>query len=119
MELKAGIRDDQITASSYYHDQEPWKGRLNNYRHWATALQNAVDPWIQVNLTQQFVVTGVTIQGSAAFVSAQAWITHLKVQYGESDTMLKYISQNGSHKVSFPSCCLFIYFESIRGKIQI
>ena len=104
MELKADIRDDQIKASSYYQYSEvtkPWNGRLNNYGDWSTASQNALDPWIQVNLTQKFIVTGVTVQGSGAVTSAQEWVTHLKVQYQESDNMLEYISQNGLHKVIF------------------
>ena len=110
METKAGIRDDQITASSHYQNQEPWNGRLNNYVHWATKCHNALDPWIQVNLIQQFVITGVIIQGSGQVTTTQAWVTHLKVEYGESETMLEYVSQNGSHKVRFVFVLFFVLF---------
>ena len=107
------IKNDQITASSSYNSEtyRPWKGRLNNYGHWATASPQATDPWIQFDLTQQTVVTGVIIQGSGTY--EQFWVTLLKVQYGESQTTLEYILENGSHKVRLSFCLLGFLFVCV------
>ena len=83
------IRDDQITASSFFNyfgvNYEPWKGRLNNKdaHFWSTKTKDPEDPWIQVNMLQQTVVKGIITQGGLS-VNEQ-WVTELQIQYGESE----------------------------------
>ena len=98
------ISDDQITASSFYAGQgglRPWKGRLNNDDYWATASENPPDPWIQVNLMQPTMVTGIITQGSVAY---QEWVKELRVQYGDSEDRLMYILEDSQPKVSSFIC---------------
>ena len=97
------ISNDQITASSFYSGQgglEPWKGRLNNDHYWATASENPPEPWIQVDLLQSTMVTGIITQGSAS-LDYQEWVKELRVQYGDSEDTLVYILEDGQPKVSF------------------
>ena len=103
------IKDDQITASSYYTGSgglQAWKGRLNNDDYWATASGKPKDPWIQVDLLHSTVVTGVITQGSAH--SYQEWVTDLQIQYGDSEDSLMYVLENGQPKVSISHMLLHI-----------
>ncbi|XP_038073385.1 lactadherin-like [Patiria miniata] len=58
------IRDDRITASSILSNTYPAReARLNNDNGWAASSGDA-NPWIEVDLVQSTVVTGVTTQGT-------------------------------------------------------
>ena len=95
------IRNDQITASSHYHGatggRYAWEGRLNNDDCWVTATSNPTDPWIQVELLRTTVVTGIITQGRP---NCCHWVTNLQIQYGDSESTLMYIIENGEPKVS-------------------
>ena len=96
------IEDDQITASSFFSDYagyQPWKGRLNNNGFWSTELDVPTDPWIQVDLLQQTLVTGIITQGGLSR-HYEDWVTTLQIQYGyKSEDTLMYILENGQPKV--------------------
>ena len=99
------IKDGQINASSFYTDQGglyAWKGRFNNTDYWATSDENPTDPWIQVDLLRDTLVTGIITQGSAH--SEEEWITDLQIQYGDSVETLLYILEDGKPKVSIFAC---------------
>ena len=89
-----GINDSQITALSFYAGWEAFKGRLNNDRGWASA---DINPWIQVDMMQPTVVTGIITQGGPVF---GGWINTLWIQYGDTQDMLQYISDDSEPKVS-------------------
>ena len=91
--------DDQITSSSYYRQLYAWEGRLNNNDYWATEAGQPTDPWIQVDLLRDMLVTGIITQGSA--YSHQEWVTDLQIQYGNSEDSLMFILENGQPKVGF------------------
>ena len=98
MESRA-IKNDQITASSsFYSQNNAWDARLNNVKYWAAATRHPSDPWIQVDLSCSTIVTGIITQGSAD--EYDEWITHLQIQYGDSEDSLVYILENGQEKVS-------------------
>ena len=100
------ISNEQITASSFWQSWgvfgilwlQPWKGRLDNDANWATAERNTSDPWIQVDLLQPTLVTGIMTQGSALY--KHIWVTYLQVQYGDSIDSLVYITETNQTKVS-------------------
>ena len=97
------VTDGQITASSFYSGQgvlNSWKGRLNNDDYWATEDSDPTNPWIQVDLLRDIVVTGIITQGSAHDDYSE-WVTWLQIQYGDSENSLKYILENGHSKVGF------------------
>ena len=96
------IKNDQITASSFYQwegGREPWKGRLNSDSYWRTSVYNPTDPWIQVDLLQSTVVTGITTQGSGTN-QLYGWIIDVQIQYGDSVDTLMYIIETGQPKVN-------------------
>ena len=92
-----GITDGQITSSTSFFTGkfQAEKGRLNHTSNWA-AGQRDTNPWIQVDLLHQMIVTGIITQGS---VERQAWVKYLQIQYGESEDVLEYISENCEPKV--------------------
>ena len=62
------IQDNQITASSYWHESEesthpPLKARLNHGRYWSPAY-GTIGQWIQVNLGVSRFISGMILQGS-------------------------------------------------------
>ncbi|XP_038060290.1 EGF-like repeat and discoidin I-like domain-containing protein 3 [Patiria miniata] len=70
------IQDDRITASSILGTTYPArKARLNIDNGWA-AWSNDANPWIEVDLVQSTVVTGVTTQGGYG-----VYVTAYKVSY--------------------------------------
>ena len=91
------IKDDQITASSFYGGRKPWRGRLYNGNFWAIAYSNPTDPWIQVDLLRSTVVTGIITQGAAGI---EQWVKYLQIQYGDSEDKFMYILENNQTKVS-------------------
>ena len=104
------IGNEQITASSFYDNHEAFKGRLHNDENWAIELENSTDPWIQLDLLQQTLVTGIITQGSA---NREEWVTELQIQYGDSKDMLFHILENdasGGPKVSTLKCPYYVHF---------
>ena len=97
------ITNNQITASSFYSEYFPWRGRLNNASCWVASKGYPAKPWIQVDLLHLTVVTGIITQGSEAF---NVRATSLQIQYGDSENSLVFILENGIPKVVF---CLFVY----------
>ncbi|XP_038068978.1 EGF-like repeat and discoidin I-like domain-containing protein 3 [Patiria miniata] len=70
------IQDDRITASSIRSTTYPAReARLNNDKGWAASSDDA-NPWIEVDLVQSTVVTGVTTQGGYSW-----YVTAYKVAY--------------------------------------
>ena len=76
------ILDDQITASSAANDSKSSKclcsrfARLNGNKKWRP---EASDPnkWIQIDLTNNYTVTGIVVQG------AHNWVKTCRVKYEE------------------------------------
>ncbi|XP_038060609.1 EGF-like repeat and discoidin I-like domain-containing protein 3 [Patiria miniata] len=58
------IRDNRITASSSSDCCAARYGRLNHFNKRWIALSDDANPWIEVDLVQSTVVTGVTTKGS-------------------------------------------------------
>ena len=106
--------DDQITASSYYRQKNlyAWEGRLNNNDYWATKAGQPTDPWIQVDLLRNMLVTGIITQGSTHV--QQEWVTILQIQYGDSENTLMFIMENGQPKVGFVFTFsnMFLYYTA-------
>ncbi|XP_038045398.1 lactadherin-like [Patiria miniata] len=58
------IPDNRITASSTYASYHAWEGRLNNAKAWTSTGTDA-NPWIEVELVDSTVVTGIITQGDS------------------------------------------------------
>ncbi|XP_038058774.1 lactadherin-like [Patiria miniata] len=70
------IPNDHITASSYQKDYFGFKARLNNFKQWATYVDKSTNSWIEVDLVQSTVVTGVITQGGSGW-----YVKKFKVAY--------------------------------------
>ncbi len=91
------IQNRQITASSYYDaDHRPEEARLNNVECWASGDSEGPAPWLQVDLKETYIITGIQVQGSPG---ANEWVKELQVQTGETEASLAFIQENGSPKV--------------------
>ena len=112
------IGDSQITSSSIYtttfsRTYDAWKGRLNNDMYWSTKLKQPSNPWIQVDLLQQTIITGIITQGGRSILHKD-WVTALQIQYGESEDTLENILENGRIKVK--SFMFHAHFDPIKDR---
>ena len=97
------VTNEQITASSQRRGFEPWRARLGNTRSWTPATQNPTSPWIQVDLNDKVVITGIQTQGGSFISSGQTyniWVKTLRVQYGDNDKDLYNIMDGDQVMVS-------------------
>ena len=90
------IKDHQITASSFSDNFQPWQGRLNKDTYWASA-GSPTDPWIQVTISHQTIVTGIISQGSGEDTQ---WVKYLHIEFGSSRNQSEYIMEKNNKKVS-------------------
>ncbi|KAI8481126.1 Retinoschisin [Branchiostoma belcheri] len=94
------IRDDSITASSYYKgDYRPSRGRLYGTAGegaWA-ARKNNIGEWLQVDLGGMKSITGTIIQGQD---HGDSWVTSYKLHYSADGTSsTTYTDSDGLEKV--------------------
>ncbi len=92
------IQDNQITASSYWNNNNnygPSRARLHDTNGWTSGTVS--DEWLQVDLLQTFIITGIKVQGSPV---DDEWVKKLQVQSGETEASLAFIEDGGSTKVS-------------------
>ncbi len=90
------ITDDQITASSQWGNVgtlSPRLARLNRLAQSGTggawcSNGNSANQWIQVNLGNITMVTGVMLQGRQDYGQ---WVTEYKVQYGNDGENWNYV----------------------------
>ena len=102
------IQAHQLTASSQhscYKPCDPNSARLNlatnstTYGAWI-ANEPVPNQWIQVDLGDWRLVTGVITQGRSGWPS---WITKYKVRYSNDGTRWSYVSYNGQEvRKQFP-----------------
>ncbi|XP_038060492.1 lactadherin-like [Patiria miniata] len=89
-----------MTASSQYGTIccSASEGRLNNRNKWLAASNDA-NPWIEVDLDEPTVVTGVITQGISR--SIRMWVTAYKVAYKKQHSSdYEYVTDgNGDIKV--------------------
>ncbi|XP_038061064.1 lactadherin-like [Patiria miniata] len=88
------IPDDRITASSSSGDKLAKKGRLNNNNAWQAASET--NAWIEVDLGESTVVSGVITQGAFGW-----YVKHYKVAYKKQPSSdYEYVMDgNGDNKV--------------------
>ncbi|XP_022083727.1 retinoschisin-like isoform X2 [Acanthaster planci] len=72
------IPDANISASSMYGGWPPQAARLNGDSAWSTATMNGSNQWIEVDLGERTVVSGVITQGDPG---GDWWMTKYKVSY--------------------------------------
>ena len=98
------IKNNQLTASSFYSRQlRAREGRLNNDNNWSTKTENPRNPWIQVDLLRSTIVTGIITQGST-YDGHDEWVTHLRIQFRDSENTWMYILESGQRKVRTFTC---------------
>ena len=86
--------EDQITASSYYGDDGPWAGRLNNPNGQWSAKYEDLTRWIQVKFSSAVTITAIQTQGSGY------WVKELQIQTGDSEDSLSYVMDEMNETVS-------------------
>ena len=97
-----GIPDSSLTASSYqeniYFDREPKYARLGGKRFWVSVDP---DPWIQVDLGSNHMVTGLQTEGNDQGGTNKYWVEQIKVEVGVTEENLMFIEDaSGQPKVS-------------------
>ena len=90
------IDNNQITASNYSLEREPWKGRLNNSNDFWGPSSGTSTPWIQVAFTSAVTITAIQTQGAGIFAQ---WVKELEIQTGYFIDALSYV-MDGTEKVS-------------------
>ena len=91
------ISDDQLTASSEYHNFEAKIGRLHKNKAWAAASgSNDVHQWLQIDLGVEYAtnVTKVATQGSSTH---DEWVKEYKLDYSDNGTNFQYYSEPGQN----------------------
>ena len=95
------ITDEQITASSERNAMHSSKhGRLHfqeiTNRAAGAWVAKASDgnPWLQIDLIGQYIVTRVATQGRNSS-TYQQWVTMYKLQYGDDGNNFQYYRQQG------------------------
>ncbi|XP_072032975.1 uncharacterized protein [Amphiura filiformis] len=93
------INDNHITASTEWASNHGARyGRLNRPAQsgttggWSAGYNNA-NQWIQANLGDSMLVTGVKIQGRADYPQ---WVTQFKVQYSNDGSSWKFVQQTNN-----------------------
>ena len=83
--ISYGDFDDKITASSQYNDNHSVKGcKLNktmtngHASSWCAASNDCENPWIQVDLGEDYWINAVSIQGRG---DASQWVTKFRIRY--------------------------------------
>uniref|UniRef100_T1JAC2 Hemocytin n=1 Tax=Strigamia maritima TaxID=126957 RepID=T1JAC2_STRMM len=90
------ISNNQITASSYLHENVDGKGaRLNGKLPWSPELITSHE-WIQVEMPEEMEITGIITQGSP---TSKEWVTHFEVMYSSNGIDWKTIQQDDKTKV--------------------
>ena len=119
------ITDGQITASSFWEDDNRWKaseGRLNNPKYFWSKGSGDSTPWIQVAFTFEVAITAIQTQGAnddGPGGDGEVWVEELKIQTGNSEDNLSYI-WNGSTKVSLQTveCKIMSFVQMTGGAIK-
>ena len=99
------IPDSSITASSYqrHHswDREPKYARLGGNKFWIEEeTYNSTGPWIQVDMSTSYRVTGLQTEGNNETDHWQYWVRQIKVQTGMIINDLSFIDDGqGQPKV--------------------
>ena len=91
--VDGSITNDQITASSYYADDGPWAGRLNNNGQWSAKYEDRTR-WIQVKFSSAVTITAIQTQGGVY------WVKELQIQTGDSEDSLSYVMDEMNETVS-------------------
>ena len=92
------IKDNQITASSVYIQNEPHKARLNANNVW-TAQHTNMEQWIRVKFSPPMNVSGIIMQGDP---NNDKWVTEYVVQYDnniDNEWNWKFILDDQGNKV--------------------
>lgn len=97
------ISDDQITASHYIDYWEPKLARLNNagsYNAWSAHMNTSSLPWLQVDLQETHLISGIKTQGANRYFS-QYYITEFFVVYSKDKKKWAAFKGNSStlHKI--------------------
>ena len=119
------ITDEQITASSEHNAMHSSKhGRLHFQEitnHAAGAwVANASDdnPWLQIDLIGQYIVTRVATQGRNSS-KYQQFVTNYKLQYGDDEDQLQNYIKQGQAADKVKSVNLFYRSVSVDIVCQI
>ncbi|XP_072020008.1 lactadherin-like [Amphiura filiformis] len=103
------IADDKITASSYHNeDRLPQYGRLNHDETWTSKPDDNAS-WIQVNLGQEMIVTGVVTQGYQSVESGKRYcVKEFRAKTGLTETSLSPLQDNaGTGEKTFIIECTY------------
>ncbi|XP_034971451.2 coagulation factor V [Zootoca vivipara] len=98
MGLASGIiKDSQISASNYIGYWEPKLARLNNdgkYNAWSVGKNESEHPWIQVDLENQVLITGIQTQGAKRLMRSLYTMEYV-IAYSKDGR--KWVAFKGNH----------------------
>ncbi|XP_028582431.2 coagulation factor V [Podarcis muralis] len=98
MGLASGIiKDSQISASNYIGYWEPKLARLNNdgkYNAWSAGKNESELPWIQVDLENQVLITGIQTQGAKQLMRSLYTMEYV-IAYSKDGR--KWVAFKGNH----------------------
>ena len=90
------IPDSSLSASSYQSDNKaPRYARLGGGKKWASVADDS-DPWIQVDLGSNYIVTGLLTQGNGNSGDNvyKYWVALIRVQVGFTEGNLIFIEDS-------------------------
>ncbi|XP_072017518.1 lactadherin-like [Amphiura filiformis] len=102
------VKDDQITASSYYiYNRLPEFGRLNYSSYWAAStINHGHYRWLQVDFLSAVGIKGIRTQGAGL---VPQWVTTLSIKTGDDENSLAPIMESGVDKMwEKPASLLFL-----------
>ncbi|XP_069336308.1 coagulation factor V isoform X1 [Eulemur rufifrons] len=107
MGLSTGIiSDTQIKASGYLGYWEPRLARLNNigsYNAWSVekpATESGSNPWIQVDMQKEVVITGIQTQGAKHYLKS-LYTAEFSVAYSSDHTNWQIFKGNSTRNVMY------------------
>ncbi|XP_035682683.1 venom prothrombin activator oscutarin-C non-catalytic subunit-like [Branchiostoma floridae] len=94
------IADNRLSASSSYNDDwRPKSARLNNNRSWSPDNNNRSE-WLQIDLLERKVVSGIQTQGfQSPWSLRRYYVTSFKLSYSADATTWSIFQENGSDKI--------------------
>jgi len=108
-----------FTASSYFLDLEPSKGRLNGTVAWCSEGDTAEEEYLQIHVPEAESICAIAIQGNG-YSEGNEYVAEYHVKYSEDGSLWKEIKdESGKIKVfSFSLTCLLLAVDTIMVTIM-
>jgi len=107
-----------FTASSFYSELEPSKGRLNGPLAWCSLGDTAGEEYLQIHVPEAESICAIAIQGNG-YSEGDEYVTEFHVKHSEDGSLWKEI-EDGPGKIKvFCVKCLLLVVEIIMVTIMM